>query len=198
MNSECNMLSDSDRSTLLTIAREAITAAANHQAPPLIDLGSLAPTLSEERATFVTLSLHGDLRGCIGGLYPVMPLALDAQQHALNAALEDPRFPPVSLSELPGLHIEISVLTVPEPLAHTSPEDLLVKLRPGIDGVILKSGWWHKATFLPQVWEKVPDPVTFLEMLSEKAGASANLWREPGTEVYVYQVEVFEEHAAHA
>ncbi|MBM4423835.1 MAG: AmmeMemoRadiSam system protein A [Chloroflexi bacterium] len=189
------MLSDSDRSALLSIAREAITAAANRRRPPPLDLDSLSPPLRDMRATFVTLTVDHDLRGCIGGLEPRLPLALDAQEHAVSAAMDDPRFPPVMPAEVPELRIEISVLTVPEPVPHNTPEELLAALRPGIDGVILKSIWRHKATFLPQVWEKVPDPIVFLEMLSEKMGASPDAWRSQNTEVYRYQVEMFEEPA---
>jgi len=187
------MLSDSDRSTLLRIAREAVTAAANDQPLPSLDLDSLPAALRENRASFITLTIDHELRGCIGGLQAMMPLALDVQQHAAGAAMEDPRFPPVSRTEAPYLRIEISVLTAPEPVPHKSPEELIAALRPGIDGVILKSGWRHKATFLPQAWEKVPDPVLFLEMLSEKMGASPDAWRYPNTEVFRYQVEMFEE-----
>lgn len=193
VNSEVHMLSDFDRATLLVIARQAVNAAAANQPMPALDLDSLSPALREERATFITLTIDHELRGCIGGLLAAMPLALDVQQHAAGAALDDPRFPPVSPSEAPYLRIEISVLTPPEPVPHKTPEELIAALRPGIDGVILKSGWRHKATFLPQVWEKVPDPALFLEMLCEKMGAPPDAWRYPSTEVLRYQVEMFEE-----
>lgn len=186
------MLSESDRKTLLTIAREAITAAAHQRPAPKLDLASLPSPLTEPRATFVTLNIGHELRGCIGGLYASAPLAQDVQYHAAAAATEDPRFPPVSIYEAEVLHIEISVLTPPEPVPHQSPEELIKTLRPLVDGVILVSGW-HRATFLPQVWERVSDPVQFLEMLSEKAGGSPDLWRNPATEVLRYQVEIFEE-----
>ena len=186
------MLSDSDRATLLDIARAAIVAAAADQPLPALDLPQLAPALREPRATFVTLNLRGELRGCIGGLQAVVPLALDVQDHARSAARHDPRFPPVPAEVVPHLHIEISVLTPPEPVLFGSPEELLSQLRPQVDGIILAAGY-RRATFLPQVWEKVPDPVQFLEMLSEKMGASPNAWRLPGTEVQRYTVETFEE-----
>lgn len=186
------MLSDSDRATLLQMARAAITAAANDERPPKLDLATLPPALLEPRATFVTLNEYHQLRGCIGGLYATAPLAVDVQEHARGAALDDPRFSPVGPREVPHLHIEISVLTKPELIPHTSPEDLLAQLRPHHDGVILVNGY-HRATFLPQVWEKVPDKVTFLEMLSDKMGASPNAWRDPSTEVFRYEVEEFAE-----
>ncbi len=190
------MLSESDRKTLLTIAREAVTTAAHHHPAPKLDLTGLPPALTEPRATFVTLNIGHELRGCIGGLYANAPLAQDVQYHAAAAATEDPRFPPVSVHEAQIIHIEISILTTPEPVPHQSPEELIQILRPLVDGVILVSGW-HRATFLPQVWERVPDPIQFLEMLSEKAGGSPDLWRNPATEVLRYQVEIFEEPRDH-
>lgn len=186
------MLSPDDRSTLMKIAREAIEAAASDRPRPALDLESLSPALRESRATFVTLNIDDDLRGCIGGLYANMPLAFDVQEHAIGAALYDPRFPPVSADEVHKVHIEISVLTPPETITFHSPNELLSLLRPNVDGVILTSGW-RRATFLPQVWEKVSDPVRFLEMLSEKMGAPSEQWCMPDTEVMRYQVEVFAE-----
>lgn len=186
------MLSLSERTTLLEMARAAITAAAAGLPLPKLDLTALPLALREPRATFVTLNEYHQLRGCIGGLYANAPLAVDVQQHAQGAALDDPRFEPVRADEVPHLHIEISVLTPPERLQPTSPDDLLAQLRPHQDGVILVQGY-HRATFLPQVWDKVPDKVRFLEMLSDKMGASPNAWRDPHTEVYRYEVEEFAE-----
>jgi AmmeMemoRadiSam system protein A len=186
------MLSDSERHTLLEIARETIRAAAANQPSPKIDLHSLPPALREERTCFVTLTLHHALRGCIGGLEAREALALDVQEHAMGAATLDPRFDPVAPHEVDKVHIEISVLTVPELVTYQSPDELLKILRPTIDGVMLKQGM-RRATFLPQVWEKIPDPQTFLEMLSEKMGARYNAWRSPTTQTYRYQVEMFEE-----
>lgn len=186
------MLTLDDRAAVLKIAREAIAAAVCDRLRPALDLARLSPSLRESRATFVTLNLGGDLRGCIGALYASLPLALDVQEHAVGAALYDPRFPPVSPVEVPRLHIEISVLTPPEPITFHSADELLNLLRPNVDGVILACGW-RRATFLPQVWEKVPNPVQFLDMLSEKMGAPPEQWRMPDTEVLRYQVEVVEE-----
>lgn len=191
------MLSDADRATLLAIARTAIAAAAGGQPPPALDAAQLGPALLEARATFVTLTLGHNLRGCIGGLYASAPLVQDVRDHARAAALDDPRFPPVSPREVPHLRIEVSVLTPPEALEFQSPEDLLQQLHPGQDGVILVHGY-RRATFLPQVWEKVPDPTVFMDMLSEKMGAAPDAWRMPGVEVYRYAVEVFEEPEAPA
>ncbi len=187
-----SMLSPADRSTLLTIARASIVAATAGRKLLPLDVDTLAEPLREHRASFVTLTSEGGLRGCIGGLEPLMPLALDVREHAVGAALNDPRFPPVIPAEVPRLHIEISVLTVPALVPHRSPEELLAALRPHVDGVVLRLGY-RRATFLPQVWEKVPDPVSFLEMLSDKMGASPDTWRLPSVEVLRYEVEEFSE-----
>ena len=132
--------------------------------------------LREEGASFITLTIHGELRGCIGALEPYQPLAPDVQEHAVAAALEDPRFPPVAPSELDQIEIEISRLTLPKKLAYTDAEDLLAKLHPQVDGVILRDGP-RRATFLPQVWEKIPDKAEFLDNLCYKMGAAPDTWR---------------------
>ncbi len=111
---------------------------------------------------------------------------------ARAAALEDPRFPPVTSDELKDIEIEISVLTIPRRLDFKSPEDLLQKLRPGIDGVVLRMGM-RQATFLPQVWEQLPDKEEFLNHLSQKAGLAQSAWRGDGVFVLTYQVEAFKE-----
>ena len=120
------------------------------------------------------------------------PLAEDVREHAIAAAVEDPRFPPVDQSELNRINLEISRLTAPHPLEHASGDDLLKKLRPHVDGVILKDGP-RRATFLPQVWEKIPDPFEFLERLCQKMGASPNTWRTKPLQVLIYEVEEFQE-----
>ena len=136
--------------------------------------------------------MRGDLRGCIGALEAYQPLAEDVREHAVAAALNDYRFPPVQVAELNGISLEVSRLTAPVPLEYTSPEDLVAKLRPGVDGVILRDGG-RRATFLPQVWEKLPDAENFLANLCHKMGASPDLWRRKHLEVLTYQVEEFHE-----
>ncbi len=120
------------------------------------------------------------------------PLVEDVREHAAGAALQDYRFPPLEPGELDWLEIEISRLTSPQPLPYNTSDELVKKLRPGIDGVILRDGL-HRATFLPQVWEKLPDPAVFLDHLCAKMGASSNLWRYKPLQVYIYQVEEFHE-----
>ncbi|KAA0285219.1 MAG: AmmeMemoRadiSam system protein A [Chloroflexi bacterium] len=185
-------LTDGEKRTLLRLAREAIEYAVRGKKLQPLDPGSLTPPLLEKGASFVTLTIRGDLRGCIGTLEAYQPLAEDVREHAISAAMDDPRFPPVTESELSGIHIEVSRLTTPQELEYSTGEDLMRKLRPHIDGVILKHGF-HKATFLPQVWEKIPDPQEFLDQLCYKMGERSNLWRNTRLQVYTYQVEEFHE-----
>lgn len=187
-----DQLDDTERQILLKLAREAITAALNGQRSTPLDLENLPPRLKKRGATFVTLTRHGNLRGCIGALEPYLPLAEDVREHAIAAALEDFRFSPVQAAELDEIEIEISRLTQPQPLEYEGPVDLLDKLRLGIDGVILIDGF-HRATFLPQVWEKLPEKSAFLEHLCQKMGAPADLWRRKKLTVLTYQVEEFHE-----
>ena len=114
------------------------------------------------------------------------------RQNAINAAFRDPRFSPLKLSELGEIDIEVSVLTEPAVLEYTDSQDLMERLRPGIDGVIIRQGF-ATATFLPQVWEQLPDKEEFLCQLCLKAGLSAHAWRKAGVEVLTYQVQYFGE-----
>ncbi|MFQ6102334.1 MAG: AmmeMemoRadiSam system protein A [Anaerolineae bacterium] len=185
-------LSPADRQYLLGLAREAIAGHLRGEPPPSVDLNAISEGLRHEGASFVTLTKHGVLRGCIGSLEPLRSLVLDVRENAVAAAFDDPRFPPVSAEELGDLHVEISVLSSPQPLSYDGPDDLIAKLRPGVDGVVIERGW-NRATFLPQVWEKMPDPRQFLEHLCLKAYLPADAYRHPGLEVHTYQVEKFEE-----
>lgn len=185
-------LSPAEKKTLLTIAREAILAAVHGHPPGVIQRESLTPLLLADGASFVTLTVQGDLRGCIGALEAYQPLADDVQEHAIAAALEDFRFPPVQAYELDSIRIEISRLTNPVPLQYESNEDLLKKLNPHVDGVILREGR-HRATFLPQVWDKLPDKRQFLSQLCLKMGAPADYWTKTHLEVSIYHVEEFHE-----
>ena len=187
-----DQLTDGEKQTLLRLAREAMEYAVRGKKLPPLDDGFLTPRLRENGASFVTLTINGNLRGCIGTLEAYQPLAEDVREHAIAAALEDPRFRPVGESELSRVSLEVSRLTAPHPLEYSSSEDLLAKLRPHIDGVILKDDY-RRATFLPQVWEKIPDPEDFLDNLCSKMGAKHNLWRNTKLQVYVYQVEEFHE-----
>ena len=186
-------LTPEEKKLLLQLARQAIEAAVNGLSPPAIDQAQLSPRLLEPGASFVTLTEpDGELRGCIGALEAYQPLVDDVREHAAAAALEDYRFSPVRSGEASHLHIEISCLSAPQPLVYGDPAELLACLRPNVDGVVLRDGF-HRATFLPQVWEKLPDGEEFLAHLCQKMGAPANLWRKKKLQVFTYQVEQFDE-----
>ena len=185
-------LTEEERTLLLELARQALQDAVYDQMSPPLDLKTLPPRLRQAGASFVTLTRLGELRGCIGALEPYLPLAEDVREHAMAAALNDYRFPPVQPAELPEIRIEVSRLTSPQDLEYTGAQDLLARLRPHVDGVILSDSF-HRATFLPQVWEKIPDPEMFLDHLCQKMGAAPDLWRYRKLKVQVYQVEEFHE-----
>ncbi len=187
-----NHLNQAEQGILLRIAREALDSSVRGEPLPAIPLPALPEPLQENGASFVTLTIEGQLRGCIGALEAYQPLALDVQEHAVAAALQDYRFPNVRPTELSFIEIEVSVLTPRSPLAYDSPQDLIQKLRPGIDGVVLQDGF-RKATFLPQVWDQISDPERFLSQLCLKMGANADLWRTKHIQVFTYQVQEFQE-----
>jgi AmmeMemoRadiSam system protein A len=181
-----------ERTQLLELARRALKEAVVSGRSSLADTNNWPAKFRDLRGCFVTLTEAGALRGCIGHIFPQESLYRAIQDNARSAALEDPRFRPVQPGELNQVEIEISVLTEPKPLPFTSPEDLLAKLQPGKDGVVLKLDG-RGATYLPQVWEQLPDKVEFLNHLSEKAGCAPGDWRKPGTTVLIYHVEAFKE-----
>ena len=160
-------------SVLLPIARAAISNAVGQ--PRVAAAG--AAWLREPGATFVTLKHGGALRGCIGTLQPHRPLLQDVKSNAVAAALHDSRFAPLSAPELAELRVEVSLLSAPSAIAARSEDDLLSQLRPGVDGVTLHWGA-HRGTFLPQVWEQLPEPREFLSHLKRKAGLPPGFWHE--------------------
>lgn len=145
-------------------------------------------------ACFVTLTRAGELRGCIGTIEAHRPLADDARENALAAALRDPRFPPLTERELAEVSIELSVLSVPEPLPFADEADLLGRLRPGRDGLILVHGP-QRGVFLPAVWRNLPTPATFLRQLKVKAGLAEDFW-SPRLEVQRFETTSFREPVA--
>ncbi|MEI6277844.1 MAG: AmmeMemoRadiSam system protein B [Verrucomicrobiae bacterium] len=181
-----------ERNQLLGLARQSLKKIAAKDGAPDIAPESFPSKFAGKKGCFVTLTAHGQLRGCIGNILPLEPLYRAIVANAQNAALHDPRFDPVQPGELDQIEIEISVLTEPVPLSFHSPDDLLSKLRPHRDGVVLKIGG-RMATYLPQVWSQIPNKEAFLDSLSQKAGCDRSAWRNPGTEVLVYQVESFGE-----
>ena len=181
-----------EQRALLGLARRTLEEVVRHGRLPEVDAAEFSARLQQRSGCFVTLEIAGQLRGCIGHIIPREPLFEAVRENARNAALRDTRFSPVTVEELSRIEVEVSVLTVPQPLDYDSPSDLLKQLRPHRDGVVLTNGL-HRATFLPQVWEKLPQPVGFLEQLSRKAGLPADGWRESGTSVSTYEVEAFTE-----
>ncbi len=177
---------------LLKIARQAIASAFGLAPEPDRDaLVAQYPELAKEQATFVTLTINGQLRGCIGSIVPHRPLIDDLIHNARAAAFEDPRFPPLSRQEYDQIDIEVSLLSVPQPLHYSDIEDLRKKIRPGVDGVILQLEG-RQATFLPQVWEELSDFDLFFAHLCLKAGLPQNCLAYHPV-IYTYQVEKFKE-----
>jgi AmmeMemoRadiSam system protein A len=154
--------------------------------------GDPPPGFTEWCGTFVTLTKGGRLRGCIGHILPQGPLFEGVKVNAINAAFRDPRFRPLQADEMAQVKIEVSILSEPLPLRYKGKEDLLNQLKPGVDGLIIKKGY-HQATFLPQVWEQLPQKEAFLSQLCLKAGLDGDAWEKGDLEVSVYQVQAFEE-----
>lgn len=172
---------------LLTLARNAIAGRFGQPDIPVDD----SPELHARGASFVTLTQHGQLRGCIGSLEAWRPLAQDVRENALAAAFRDPRFNALSADELPLTRVEVSLLTAAEPISFSSEADALGQLRPGIDGIIFSAGT-RRATFLPQVWEQLPKPELFMAHLKQKAGLPADYWG-PNVQLERYTVRKWKE-----
>jgi len=171
---QCSLIQEHQR-TLLELAQSSIRHGVAKGKPIPVELAKLPPELATLRATFVTLEQNGDLRGCIGCLEAHRPLAVDIAANAFAAAFRDTRFPPVRAEEIDSLEIHLSLLTPPEPLRFTSEADLISQLVPGRDGLILEEGW-NRGTFLPSVWQSLPDPRDFLHHLKRKAGLLGEHW----------------------
>jgi AmmeMemoRadiSam system protein A len=184
-------LPEEERAILLKLARSAIASELIPDAA-IIRPESISLLLSHKRGCFVTLHKKGSLRGCIGTIEPVNPLIESVKENALNAAFHDPRFPPLTADELPDVDIEISILSVPAPLAYDDVENLKQKLRPHVHGVIISRGY-RRSTFLPQVWKQLPDVESFLDHLCLKGGLSRKAWKDKETQVSIYTVEYFSE-----
>ncbi|OHD11299.1 MAG: hypothetical protein A2086_12965 [Spirochaetes bacterium GWD1_27_9] len=187
-----NQISENDRIFLLQLARKTIEKKEKKIWLSDEDINKLNPILKEKRGGFVTLHKDKRLRGCIGYILPMFPLYQTVIENAYNAAYGDPRFPQVKSDEIKNLNIEISILSVPEELVYKGAEDLLEKLKPNEDGVIIKKGF-YSATFLPQVWEELANKEEFLEHLCLKAGLSPNEWKKGNLEVEIYHAEAFRE-----
>ena len=176
--------------TLLPIARAAIASALGQPHGPVAED---AAWLRQPGATFVTLTQRGELRGCIGSLQARRPLLEDVKANAIAAALHDPRFPPLAPAELAFTEIGVSLLSPMQVLAVDGESEALAALRPGIDGVVFEFGH-RRSTFLPQVWEQLPDPRAFMAHLKQKAGLPASFW-DRGVRLQRYTVEKWTEPA---
>lgn len=168
-------LTPHDKNILLDIARQSIRHGLDTGHPLRPETQQYSEALQQQRATFVTLNINHQLRGCIGTLEAYQPLVNDVADHAYAAAFKDPRFAPLSKDEEALLDIHISILTPAEPMQFTSEQDLLRQIQPGIDGLILEAEF-HRGTFLPSVWESLPTPEDFLKHLKMKAGLPTNYW----------------------
>jgi len=179
--------------TLLALARTAIVEALGQEggAPPPDADPPAEPWLEAVGAAFVTLTLDGQLRGCIGTVEPYRSLAADVRANAVAAALDDPRFPALTPEELRRVHLSVSVLSPLAPVPCASEAEAAGALRPGLDGVVLEIAG-RRATFLPQVWDQLPDARAFLRALKRKAGLKEDYW-DGETRVYRYTVEKFGE-----
>jgi len=185
-------LTPAEGEVLLSLARRVLERAVLHGDFSRPDLEEFPARLREPGATFVTLTVFGELHGCIGSVQARRPLALDVTENALSAAFNDPRFPPLGPDDLPGLNIEISILTPLQPLSYTSPSHLVGQLRPGVDGVLIIRGR-QRGLLLPQVWERLPDPAEFMAQLCLKAGLAPDAYLKTRLDVFVFQVQSFEE-----
>lgn len=184
-------LDPSQRRVLLALARRSIEHGLEQGGPLPVVPSDYPADLRARRATFVTLEAEGTLRGCIGHLEAVQPLVLDVAENAFAAAFRDPRFPPLTRPELARLAIDVSVLTPSQSLSFTSEEALLRMIEPGRDGLILEEGA-ARGTFLPTVWESLPEPRAFLRHLKQKAGLPPDHWSDR-IRVRRYRTESFSE-----
>ncbi len=188
-----DQISEEEGKALVYLARKAIEEYLRDGI--IIDLKDVPyENWKKKGASFVTLENRytGQLRGCIGSILPVQPLYKDVIRNAIAAATQDPRFPPVTYEELPDIRVKVSVLSFPEPLPYKDPQDLLNKIEPFKDGLILKYGN-NQGTFLPDVWEELPDKVQFMSHLCLKAGLPQDCWLTLPVEIYRYRTKVFSE-----
>lgn len=181
-----------EQKKLLEISRQTLLFYFEYGKKNEIEPKKLNKKFLEKKATFITLTLGDQLRGCVGNILPKFPLYKDIINNSLSAAFADPRFPNLEKDELNNTKIEISVLSKPKRIIFDSTEDLLKKIKPFEHGIILQSSF-HQATFLPQVWEDLPDKRDFLTNLSIKAGLSANDWCNPKVEYFYYIITHFSE-----
>lgn len=184
-------LSDGDRNTLIDLARQVVRRASQDggKAPAININGVLPRTLTAQRATFVTLTIDGHLRGCRGSILPQRTLVADVADNAFQSAFGDPRFPPLSPGELDRLDFHIAILSTPRRIAAASEAELLRAINPDREGLFIRDGD-RQALFLPSVWEQIPDPLAFVRQLKLKAGLAPNHWSR-SFEAYRFTTESF-------
>jgi AmmeMemoRadiSam system protein A len=192
---ESPLLDGNEQHALLEVARGSIDHGLREGRPLAVDPAAYPPRLRAPAAAFVTLHEHGELRGCIGHLEAIGPLVRDVAENAFAAAFRDPRFPPLEAHERDHLEIEISVLTAPEALDCASEGELLHQIVPGRDGLILAEGH-ARGTFLPTVWESLPDPRDFVRHLKTKAGLQPDHWSD-AIRVWRYFTQSFSDDSRH-
>ncbi len=185
-------LTQEDQKFLVDLARKSLNKAVRDQVQLAVPAAEVPARLRERGACFVTLTKKDELRGCIGHIFACRPLYQSVLENAKHAALEDRRFSPVEVNELDQIAVEVSVLTTPRRLEYKSPDELIAKLRPGVDGVVFGLRG-DRSTYLPQVWEQLPDKEQFLRQLALKAGLRASAWKDPEAAFLTYQVQAFKE-----
>ena len=191
MNEEKIELTADEQKTLLELSRKSLTYYLTCGKRMDIDQSNFSERLRQKRGVFVTLHKDSKLRGCIGNIFPENPIFLAVAENAINAGVGDPRFPNMSADEMKDVAFEISILSKPVKITFSSPEDLLSCLDRRT-GIILKKGR-HQSTFLPQVWNEIPDKAEFLSHLAMKAGLASDEWKDPRVEVFYYSALVFSE-----
>ena len=184
-------LDPTQRTALIEVARRSIEHGLSNGRPLDLNLSDYPTSLQVVRASFVTLRRHGRLRGCIGHLEALQALVIDVAENAFAAAFSDPRFKPLTQRQWPKVRLHLSILTPPQLLNCRDQTDLLGQLRPGEDGLILQEDA-QRGTFLPAVWESLPDPIDFLTELKRKAGLAPNHWSDQ-LQVYRYRADTFGE-----
>lgn len=184
-----NAYSPAEQELLLDIAKNSILTGLQQQHPLAVTLSDYSEHLQKKRATFVTLTINHELRGCIGSLSPQRALVDDIAHNAYAAAFSDPRFPALSPQEYEQLEYHISILSDTSPMQFDTEQALLAQIRPGVDGLVL-SDKNRQGTFLPSVWEQLPEPEEFLQHLKRKAGLPADYWSDT-LQVSRYTVDYF-------
>jgi AmmeMemoRadiSam system protein A len=181
-------LNKADQQTLINLAFRSIKQGLSGPPtpPPASTINS--QTLYRKQGSFVTLYLKDQLHGCVGHTEPIKPLYQDVYQNAYAAAFKDPRFNPITSADYPSLSIEISILSPLHPITAHQPQQILQALRPNIHGVVIQNSI-NKSTFLPQVWQKIPQKEVFLAELCHKASLPSEAWKDPDTKLYTYTIQ---------